>query len=152
MRSTTSEMNAPSSYFDEKQGVESLEPDCLNCEEIAGQYLIFVVTDEGSLRHPLFIAFWGWWDTVAVHHMLHCHRTNGEAQFLQLSFQFLVPQPWIFFCQSDYPVFQLGINGWSSGFLSLPIGPFPPHGFSCQVISVAGRNSKAVASSFSLAC
>ncbi len=63
MRRTTSEMYAPSPYFDEKQGVESFKTNRLDCEKIAGNlfkqtWLHPVIIGVAAFSSILYILFW----------------------------------------------------------------------------------------------
>ena len=57
-RCYSSEMHSPRTQFNEEEYVKSLQSDCLHGEEVAGQYLVFVMTQEGSPGTAA--ALWRW--------------------------------------------------------------------------------------------
>jgi hypothetical protein len=64
IRCDSSEMYSPRAYFNEEEHVKPLQSDRLHGEKVAGQYLFFVVLQEGAPGAAA--ALWRWQDAIAL--------------------------------------------------------------------------------------
>ena len=109
-------MDSPGAQFDEKEDVQSLQPDRLHGKEITRQELILVVGHKLAPTQRA-VADRCWDDLMAVEYIANGRAGDLETQLEELALQFAISPAGILLGQTHNQVFKLGIESGSTALV-----------------------------------